>query len=818
MCPVGAYRFDELFALSMVSANARKTTTSSAQDEGRSHSRRAATLLFLIAAAVSVQAEPGPSPFRLRYDKPAAKWTEALPVGNGRIGAMVFGGVSYERLQINEGTLWGGVPHDYTNPSAGLHLDEIRQLIFAGKLDEAEKLSTSMMGDPKLLMPYQPFCDLHLRFKGQEQPTEYSRGLNIDDALATTQYKLGAARFSREVFVSYPDQVLVVRLTASQPAQLSFSIGLDSPQPTVQVVSTSDNALQLTGQIQPRNNPARTWTGSWTEPGMKFAAVLNVVADGGSVHRTGAQLEITRANSVTILFSNATSFKNYREISGNALSTAQHHLQLASEHSYTELRQRHLDDYRPRFSRVQLHLDADRPEEVTDRRLKNFEESDDPSLLALYFAFGRYLLLSSSRPGGQPANLQGIWNQDMLPAWASKWTTNINLEMNYWQADSGDLWETQEPIWELIRDLRVTGGETARVQYHSKGWVLHHNTDLWRATAPVDGPWGIWPSAQSWLANQMWDHYQFSGDRAFLAQQAYPAIKEAAQFALTDLVEAPAGTRVAGRLVTNPSTSPENQFILDGTRHSLTYAPTMDIELIQELFENCARAAEILGVDTAFRSQLAAAQKRLPPLQIGKRGQLQEWIEDYDESEPAHRHVSHLYALYPGHDISLATTPELAAAVKRSLELRGDGGTGWSTVWRAALWARLHNPQRAYANLRILITQSTLPNMFDLCPPFQIDGNLGGPAAITEMLIQSTSDEITVLPALPEQWRSGSLKGVRLRGGAKADIVWKNGRLTQCKLQCAHDAHYRVVYGKQLADVQLKSNAPNDITRKLEAQ
>jgi alpha-L-fucosidase 2 len=779
---------------------------------------RSAPLLFLLAAALRIHAETGPSPFRLRYDKPAAKWTEALPVGNGRIGAMVFGGVGDERVQINESTLWGGVPHDYTNPDAAAHLDEIRRLIFAGKIEEAEKLSTSMMGNPKLLMPYQPFCDLHLHFKRQEQFTEYSRELNIDDALATTQYKFGSVTFLREVFVSYPDQVLVVRVTASQPAELSFSIGLDSPQSAVQVASISDNALQLIGQIQPRDNPARTWTGSWTERGIKFAAVLNVLADGGSVHRTGAQLDIAGANSVTILFSNATSFKNYRDISGDALSTAQHYLQLASEHSYSELRQRHLDDYRPRFSRVQLHLDADRPEETTDRRLKNFEESNDPSLLALYFAFGRYLLLSSSRPGGQPANLQGIWNQDMLPAWASKWTTNINLEMNYWQADSGDLWETQQPLWDLIRDLRITGAETARMQYRSKGWVLHHNTDLWRATTPVDGAWGIWPSGQSWLANQMWDHYLFSGDRAFLAQQAYPAMKEAAQFALTDLVQAPASTRVAGRLVTNPSTSPESQFVLNGSRHSLTYAPTMDIELIQELFENCARAAEIMGIDSEFRSQLAAAQKRLPPLQIGRRGQLQEWIEDYDESEPAHRHVSHLYALYPGHDISVGNTPDLAAAVKRSLELRGDGGTGWSTVWRVALWARLHNPEHAYANLKTLITQSTLPNMFDLCPPFQIDGNLGGPAAITEMLIQSTPDEITILPALPQQWRSGSLKGVRLRGGAKADIIWGNGRLTQCSLQCAHDAHYRVIYGKHMADIQLKSNAPTDITRELEAQ
>ena len=382
-------------------------------------------------------------------------------------------------------------------------------------------------------------------------------------------------------------------------------------------------------------------------------------------------------------------------------------------------------------------------------------------------------------------------------------TTNINLEMNYWQADAGDLWETQQPLWNLIRDLRSTGAATARVDYHSKGWVLHHNTDLWRATTPVDGPWGLWPMGQVWLANQMWDHYQFSGDREFLRQDAYPAMKEAAEFVKSFLVEAPTATPFAGRLVTNPSTSPENRYLLDGKPQSLTYAATMDIELIKELFENCARAAEILGIDRQFRAELANIEQRLPPLQIGKRGQLQEWIEDYPETEPQHRHVSHLYALYPGHDISLKTTPDLAAAVKKSLELRGDGGTGWSTVWRVALWARLQNPERAYNNLNILINTSTLPNMFDLCPPFQIDGNLGGPAAITEMLIQSTPDEITILPALPQQWPSGNLTGVRVRGGAKVDITWKDGKLSQFGIQSNHATKYRVTYHQQTAEIQI---------------
>jgi alpha-L-fucosidase 2 len=765
-------------------------------------------LILLAASALGAAAGAAESDFKLKYDKPATKWTEALPLGNGRIGAMEFGGTEDERLQINESTLWGGGPREYTNPEAYAHLEEIRQLIFAGKVDEAEKLSGSLMGQPKLLMPYQPFCDLRLHFPGHSQVAEYRRELHLGDAIADTAYRVGSASFRREVFISYPDQILVVRITASQPGQLTFSVWMDSPQPGTHVESGANATLQMIGQIQPRQNPASSWTGSWGQPGMKFAAVLRAIADGGSVQSAKDRLEISGANSATILFSNATSFRNYRDIGSDALAVARDYLQRTSKRSYERLRQRHVVDFGQLFSRVQLHIGEENSTETTDKRIKSFAEDEDPALLALYFEFGRYLLISSSRPGGQPANLQGIWNEELLPAWSSKWTTNINLEMNYWQADAGDLWETEEPLWQLIRDLRVTGADTARVHYKSKGWVLHHNTDIWRATTPVDGPWGIWPMGGLWLANQMWDHYEFSGDPEFLRQQAYPAMKEAVEFALGILVEAPPGTAFPGRLVTNPSVSPENQYLLIGKPHHLTYAPTMDIELIRELFEHFRRAAEILGTDAAFRSELGRTGKRLPPLQIGKRGQLQEWIEDYGEFESQHRHVSHLYSLYPGHDISLKSTPELAAAARKSLELRGDGGTGWSSVWRAALWAQLQTPEHAYNDLRILITTSTLPNMFDLCPPFQIDGNLGGPAAIAEMLVQSTSNEITVLPALPRQWLSGSLKGVRVRGGGKVDITWKEGRLAEFRLRSEYAKKYRISYGDRAAEIQLKAGRP----------
>jgi alpha-L-fucosidase 2 len=774
-------------------------------------------LILVAAATLALAAKATDSDLKLTYDKPATKWTEALPLGNGRIGAMVFGGIEDERVQINESTLWGGGPHNYTNTDAYSHLDEIRKLTFAGNIAEAEKLSEGLMGEPKLLMPYQPFCDMRLHFPAHGQATEYWRDLDLENAIATTSYKVGSVSFRREVFVSYPDQVLIIRITSSKPRQLTFSVGMDSPQTGTHVEPIARDTLQLTGQIQPRQNPSSSWTGSWNQPGMRFHALLKVFAEGGGVRGDGGRLAISNANSVTILFSNATSFKNYRDISGNALAVARANLENASKQSYDSLRRRHLNDFRQLFSRVRLTLGERQSTETTDRRIKKFAENEDPNLLALYFEFGRYLLISCSRPGGQPANLQGIWNEDRLPAWSSKMTTNINLQMNYWQADVGDLWETQEPLWSLIRDLRVTGAETAHVQYHSKGWVLHHNTDIWRATTPVDGAWGVWPMGGVWLANQMFDHYEFSGDRDFLRREAYPAMKEAAEFALGLLVEATVGTVVAGQLVTNPSTSPENRYVLDGQAQTLTYAPTMDLELIRELFKNCRRAAEVLAIDAKFCSELERAEKRMPPLQVGKRGQLQEWIEDYEEVEPQHRHISHLYSLFPGHDISLKTTPELAAAAKKSLELRGDGGTGWSTVWRIALWARLQNPEHAYNNLKILINTSTLPNMFDLCPPFQIDGNLGGPAAISEMLVQSTPDEITVLPALPFQWPSGSLRGVRVRGGGKVDITWQAGKLTALRLRSDREMKYRVAYGNNTVDVQVRRDKPITLDGRLRA-